>query len=482
MSKVTFFRGQQLPLEMHKVRIIQKLTLLPIEERQEAMAQAGYNTFLLENKDVFLDMLTDSGVNAMSQDQQAAMLMADDAYAGSATYTRLYDKLVEIFGMEYFLPAHQGRAAENIISQVMIRPGTLVPMNYHFTTTKQHITVNGAEVVELVIPEGLEVTSDHPFKGNLDVGALRGLIDERGADALSYVRMEAGTNLIGGQPFSVQNLREVSEVCREHSIPLVLDASLLADNLYFNKVREESCRDKSIREITREIADLCDVLYFSARKLGFGRGGGICIRDEELYKQMRGYVPMFEGFLTYGGMSVREMEAITVGLEETMDEDMINQGPQFIEYMVTELDKRNIPVITPAGGLGAHVDAMRFVDHIPQNEYPAASLAAALYVCSGVRGMERGTMSEARDADGVEPLADMELVRLAMPRRVFTLSQVNYVIDRLDWLYQNRSLIGGLEWEEEPEILRFFYGRLTPKTDWLEKLVAKFREDFGESL
>ncbi|MDO5670692.1 MAG: tryptophanase [Corynebacterium sp.] len=482
MSKVTFFRGQQLPLEMHKVRIIQKLTLLPIEERQEAMAEAGYNTFLLENKDVFLDMLTDSGVNAMSQDQQAAMLMADDAYAGSATYTRLYDKLVEIFGMEYFLPAHQGRAAENIISQVMIRPDTLVPMNYHFTTTKQHITVNGAEVVELVIPEGLEVTSDHPFKGNLDVGALRELIDARGADALSYVRMEAGTNLIGGQPFSVQNLREVSEVCREHSIPLVLDASLLADNLYFNKVREDTCLDKSIREITREIADLCDVLYFSARKLGFGRGGGICIRDEELYKQMRGYVPMFEGFLTYGGMSVREMEAITVGLEETMDEDMINQGPQFIEYMVTELDKRNIPVITPAGGLGAHVDAMRFVDHIPQNEYPAAALAAALYVCSGVRGMERGTMSEARDADGVEPLADMELVRLAMPRRVFTLSQVNYVIDRLDWLYQNRTLIGGLEWEEEPEILRFFYGRLTPKTDWLEKLVAKFREDFGESL
>lgn len=240
------------------------------------MAQAGYNTFLLENKDVFLDMLTDSGVNAMSQNQQAAMLMADDAYAGSATYTRLYDQLVEIFGMEYFLPAHQGRAAENIISQVMIRP---------------------------------EVTSDHPFKGNLDVGALRGLIDERGADALSYVRMESGTNLVGGQPFSVQNLREVSEVCREHSIPLVLDASLLADNLYFNKVGEESCRDKSIREITREIADLCNVLYFSARKLDFGRGGGICIRDEELYKQMRGYVPMFEVFLTYGGMSVREMEA-----------------------------------------------------------------------------------------------------------------------------------------------------------------------------
>ena len=482
VSKVKFYRGEQLPLEMHKVRIIQKLTLLPIEQRREAMEEAGFNTFLLQNADVFLDMLTDSGVNAMSQDQQAAMLMADDAYAGSATYTRLYDKLVEIFGMDYFLPAHQGRAAENIISQTMIRPGTLIPMNYHFTTTKQHITVNGGEVVELIRPEGLEVTSDHPFKGNFDVEALRGLIDERGAEAISHVRMEAGTNLIGGQPFSLENLREVAATCREHSLPLVLDASLLADNLHFIKTREEACKDMSIREITRAMADEVDVLYFSARKLGFGRGGGICIRDEETFKKMRGYVPMFEGFLTYGGMSVREMEAITVGLEETMDEDMINQGPQFIEYMVTELDKRNIPVITPAGGLGAHVDAMRFVDHIPQNEYPAASLAAALYVCSGVRGMERGTMSEARDADGVEPLADMELVRLAMPRRVFTLSQVNYVIDRLDWLYQNRSLIGGLEWEEEPEILRFFYGRLTPKTDWLEKLVTKFREDFGESL
>lgn len=482
VSKVKFYRGQQLPLEMHKVRIIQKLTLLPIEQRREALETAGFNTFLLQNADVFLDMLTDSGVNAMSQDQQAAMLMADDAYAGSATYTRLHDKLVEIFGMEYFLPAHQGRAAENIISQTMIRPGTLIPMNYHFTTTKQHITVNGGEVVELIRPEGLEVTSDHPFKGNFDVEALRDLIAERGAEAISHVRMEAGTNLIGGQPFSLENLREVSDTCREHSLPLVLDASLLADNLHFIKTREEACKDMSIREITRAMADLVDVLYFSARKLGFGRGGGICIRDEETYKKMRGYVPMFEGFLTYGGMSVREMEAITVGLDETMDEDMINQGPQFIEYMVTELDRRNIPVITPAGGLGAHVDAMRFVDHIPQEQYPAGALAAALYLVSGVRGMERGTMSEQRDAEGNEPLADMELVRLAMPRRVFTLSQVNYVIDRLDWLYQNRRMIGGMEWEEEPEILRFFYGRMRPTQDWVTPLMAKFREDFGDSL
>lgn len=482
MAKVTFFSGQQLPLEMHKVRIIQKLTLHPIEERRRAMQEAGYNTFLLQNADVFLDMLTDSGVNAMSDQQQAAMLIADDAYAGSATYTRLYDKLVEIFGMTYFLPAHQGRAAEHILSRTLVQPGQCVPMNYHFTTSKAHVTAVGGEVLELITDAGLEVTSDELFKGNFDCTALRSLIAERGADAIAYVRVESGTNLIGGQPQSLANIREVRDICREAGILLVLDASLLADNLYFIKTREEQCRDLTIREITREIAECFDIIYFSARKLGFGRGGGICIRDEALYRRMRGLVPMFEGFLTYGGMSVRETEAITVGLDETMDEDMINQGPQFIEHMVTELVERGIPVITPAGGLGAHLDAKRFLPHVPQQEYPAGALAAALYIGSGVRGMERGTLSEQRDANGVEPMANMELVRLALPRRVFTLSQVNYAIDRIAWLHSHRDLIGGLRFVEEPEILRFFYGRLEPIGDWVDQLVDVFRSELGDSL
>lgn len=482
MSSVTFFRGQQLPLEMHKVRIIQKLNLLPIEERRRAMAEAGYNTFLLQNVDVFLDMLTDSGVNAMSDQQQAAMLIADDAYAGSATYTRLYNKLVEIFGMDYFLPAHQGRAAEHILAQGLIRPNTIVPMNYHFTTSKAHITNVGAEVLELITEAGLEVTSDHPFKGNLDVDALANLIADKGADAISYVRVEAGTNLIGGQPLSLENYRATTDLCRKHGVLTVLDASLLADNLFFIQTREPGCADMTIPEITRAIADCFDIIYFSARKLGFGRGGGICIRDEVIYKQLRGLVPMFEGFLTYGGMSVREMEAITVGLDETMDFDMIRQGPEFIAHMVSELDSRNIPVITPAGGLGAHLDAMRFLDHVPQQQYPAGALASALYIASGVRGMERGTLSEQRTPEGVEPLANMELVRLALPRRVFTLSQVSYAIDRIDWLYQNRRMIGGLRFVEEPEILRFFYGRLEPVGDWADQLVQAFRSDFGDSL
>lgn len=482
MAKVKFYGGPQMPLEMHKVRIVQKLNLPPIEARLAAMSAAGNNTFLLSNADVFMDMLTDSGVNAMSDRQQAAMLTADDSYAGSATFTRLADKIAEVFGTPHFLPTHQGRAAEHILSRVFVTPGSVVPMNYHFTTTKAHITLMGGTVEELITPEGVEVTSTLPFKGNLDIDALERLIAERGADAVAFVRMEAGTNLIGGQPFSLANLREVRRVCDEHGLLLVLDASLLSDNLWFIKTREQACADWSIARIAREFADLSDITYFSARKLTCARGGGIMVRDAELYKKMRGLIPLYEGFLTYGGMSVREMEAMTIGLDEALDEDNICQGPQFIEHMVGELDARGIPVITPAGGLGCHVNAMEFLDHVPQEQYPAGALAAAVYVASGVRGMERGTMSEQRNPDGSEPLAEMELVRLAMPRRVFTLSQVSYAVDRLAWLYENRRLVQGLAWVEEPEVLRFFYGRLAPVGDWQDKLVAKFRADFGDSL
>jgi tryptophanase len=464
------------------VRIVQKLSLPPVEKRLEAITEAGNNTFLLKNRDVFMDMLTDSGVNAMSDRQQSAMLVADDSYAGSETFTRLESKLHEIFGMDFFLPAHQGRACENIISQALVKPGTIVPMNYHFTTTKSHIVLNGGTVEELIADTGLEVTSSNPFKGNIDIEKLNELIEKNGADKIAFVRMEAGTNLIGGQPFSLQNLSEVRSLCDKYGLMLILDASLLSDNLYFLKEREEKCRSMSIREITKELARLCDIVYFSARKLGSARGGGICIRSKAVYEKMRELVTLYEGFLTYGGMSVREMEALTVGLEETMDEEMINQGPQFISYMVDELAKKGIPVVTPAGGLGCHINAMEFVSHIPQSQYPAGALAAALYIAGGIRGMERGTMSEQRNPDGSEVLSNMELLRLAMPRRVFTLSQVKYAIDRIAWLYENRMLIEGLAFVDEPKLLRFFFGRLKPISDWQQKLASKFRQDFGESL
>lgn len=482
MSNVKFYSGENIPLEMHKVRIVQKLNLVPIERRLVAMTEAGNNTFLLKNRDVFMDMLTDSGVNAMSDKQLAAMMEADDSYAGSETFTKLENKIQEIFGKNFFLPAHQGRACENILAHSFVRPGSIALMNYHFTTTKSHIILNGGLVEELLNEEGLNVNSECPFKGNMDIAKLRAFIEEKGAEAISFVRFEAGTNLIGGQPFSLENIKEARKVCDELGVMLVLDASLLADNLYFIKTREEQCKDMSIREITRAISDQTDIIYFSARKLGCARGGAICTNEEKLFDKMRVFIPLYEGFLTYGGMSVREMEAMTVGLDETMDEDMINQGPQFIAYMTEELQKKGIPVVTPSGGLGCHLNAMEFVGHIPQQEYPAGALAVALYIVSGVRGMERGTMSEDRDENGNEPLSNMELLRLAMPRRVFTLSQVKYAIDRIGWLYENRDLIGGLKYVDEPKILRFFLGKLGTNSDWQNGLVKKFRQDFEDSL
>ena len=482
METIKFANGKKLPLEMHKVRIVQKLTLPPVERRLEAVAEAGNNTFLLKNKDIFIDMLTDSGVNAMSDNQLAAMMTADDSYAGSATFSRLEAKVNEIFGTEFFLPAHQGRACEHIISQTFIKPGNVTLMNFHFTTAKAHITHAGGTVEELVIDEGRNPVSDFPFKGNFDLGKLRAAIKKFGPANIAFIRLEAGTNLIGGQPFSLENALEVSKIARENGILTVLDASLWQDNLYFIKAREAACRGMSTREITLKLASAIDIIYFSARKLGFARGGGMCMHSKALCERMKEMVPMFEGFLTYGGMSVREMEAITVGLEETMDEDVISQGPQFIEYMCGELQAQGVPVVTPPGGLGCHLDAMRFLPHIPQEQYPAGALGAALYIAGGIRGMERGTLSEQREPDGSERLSDMELLRLALPRRVFTLSQVEYVMDRIVWLHKNRELVGGLTFIEEPATLRFFFGRLAPVDDWQEKLARRFRKDFGDSL
>lgn len=482
MSNIKFYSGEKVPLEMHKARIVQKVTLPSIERRVAAINEAGNNTFLLRSSDIFLDMLSDSGVNAMSDHQQAAMMQADDSYAGSETFFRLEQKIKEIFGKEYFLPAHQGRACENILAQVFVKPGMIIPMNYHFTTTKAHIVLNGGIVEELFIDEALNLDSTHPFKGNMDLEKLVNSIEKHGADKIAFVRMETGANLIGGQPHSLENMKEIRKICDQFKLKLILDASLLADNLHFIKAREAACKEMSIREITRNIADLSDVIYLSARKLGCARGGGICTNDKEIYLKIRELIPLLEGFLTYGGMSVREMEAITVGLEETMDEDMINQSPQFIEFMVKELYKKNIPVVTPAGGLGCHLNAKEFLAHLPQDQYPAGALAAALYIASGVRGMERGTMSEQRDENGNETFAPIELLRLALPRRVFTLSQIKYTIDRITWLYENRQLIEGLTFTDEPRILRFFFGKLKPISPWQNNLAAKFKKDFGDSL
>ena len=479
---IKFFKEKNLPLEMHKVRIIQKLNLLPIDERLQAIKEAGNNTFLLKNRDVYLDMLTDSGTNAMTDRQLAAMMIADDSYAGSETFYRLEKAIQHFFGKQYFLPAHQGRACENILAKTLVKLGDVVPMNYHFTTTKTHIQLNGGSVIEVFKDEAIKITSDCPFKGDMDLEKLEEIIAEYGAEKIPFVRIELGTNLIGGQPVSLENIEAVSAICKKHNIMLMLDASLMTDNLYFNKVREEKCKDMSIHEIALSISKCADIIYFSARKLGSAKGGAIVVDDPALFDKMKVLIPVYEGFLTYGGMSTREMEAVAIGLEEALDMDMISHGPEFINEFARILTEYNIPLVTPAGGLGLHLNAREFVSHVKEEEYQSAALASAIYIVSGARGMERGTLSEERNPDGSEHIASCELVRLALPRRVFTLSQVRYIADRLAWLYENRHLIGGLEFTEEPAVMRFFIGRLKAKGDWQEKLVAKFKEDFGDSL
>jgi tyrosine phenol-lyase len=482
MKEIKFYSGEQIPLELHKTRIVQKLHLVPIERRLEALYEGGFNTFQLSTLDVFLDMLTDSGTNAMSDNQLAAMMQSDDAYAGSQSYMKLEKAVQDVLGKQLLLPVHQGRAAENIIALAYVRKGSLVPMNYHFTTAMAHITDKGGQIAELLYDEAYVINSDHPFKGNMNLEKLEAVIKQHGAKNIPFIRMEASTNLIGGQPFSVQNLRDVRAMANKYGIRIILDCSLIGENAYLVLQREEEFKNSDMKTVIHAMTSLADLCYFSARKLSSSRGGGMCTDSLEIFRELEALVPLYEGFMTYGGMSIREVEAMAVGLYETLDETMISQSPTFIKYLVGELDKKGIPVIKPAGVLGAHLDAMQICAHIPQTQYPAGALAAALFLISGVRGMERGSISNQRDEYGNETYADMELLRLAIPRRVFTLSQIKYVEDRLTWLYDNRELIGGLKFIYEPPVLRFFMGKLEPVSDWPQKLVAKFKADFGESL
>jgi tryptophanase len=418
----------------------------------------------------------------MSDLQTAAMMQADDAYAGSESFYRFARAVKDVFGCDYVLPAHQGRACENILSEAFVKPNKVTLMNFHFTTTKAHITRVGGRVIELVKPEGVIPQSTVPFKGDIDLEKLKETIEELGPENVGFVRIEAGTNLIGGQPVSLENMLAVSDICHHYKVLSVLDASLLQDNIYFMKKREAQCKYMETKEIYHLLADKMDIIYFSARKLGFARGGAIITHNKKLHDTMMEYVPLYEGFLTYGGIDVRSIEAMTQGLYESLDMEYLSQGPEFIEYLVNELSAYGVPMITPPGGLGAHLDAQAFVPDMPHNQYPAAAVGAALYIAGGIRGMERGTLSEQREPDGTERYAEMELQRLAIPRRVFTLSQVKYCADRVKWLWDNRQLIGGLEWVMEPPVLRFFYGRLKQIGHWQEELVSKFRQDFGDSL
>ena len=471
--------GKEIPVEMHKVRIVQKTSLPPVEERLKAIKEGGYNTFALRTKDIFIDMLTDSGTNAMSDNQLAAMMVSDDAYAGSESFYKLAQAIEDVLGFRYVLPTHQGRAAEHLLAKVFIKPGDIIPMNYHFTTTKAHIELVGGQVLEIYADEALKTQSTHPFKGNLDIQKLKDTIKKYGASKIPFVRMEATTNLLGGQPFSIENLKEVKRVCSEYNIPLVVDGSLISENAYFIKIREKEYKNKSIQEIIKEIMSFADLFYLSARKSSCVRGGFIATNNKKFYEEIKPWLPVYEGFLTYGGMSTKEIEAMAVGLREMTDISVAGSAAEQVKYFAERFIEYGIPVVTPPGGLACHVDAMMFLPHIPQSQYPAGALAAAIYIVSGVRSMERGTISMDRDQDGNEVYSDLELARLAVPRRVYTVSHIEYVVDRLHWLYQHRDMVKGLKFIEEPPVLRFFFGKLEPLDNWGSKLGETFKKEIG---
>ena len=466
---------------MHKTRMVQKINLVPVDERLTAIAAAGYNTFLLKNKDIFLDMLTDSGVNAMSDNQFAGMIRADDSYAGSMTFYDFADGVKDVLGYNHVMNAHQGRAAEHLLAKVFVKPGDVVPTNYHFTTTKGHIELLGGIVLEIYYDDALQTESKNPFKGNMDPQKLRNVIKKYGREKIAFVRMEATTNLIGGQPFSMSNLKEIREICNEHKLILVIDGSLISENAYLIMQREKGYESKTVAEIVREVCSAADLYYMSARKNASVRGGLIATNNKELFDQVRPWLPVYEGFYTYGGMSMREIGALAVGLREMVDPSVAGCSVEQVKYFVNRLVETGVPVVTPPGGLACHLDAKKFLPHIPQSQYPAGALSAAVYIVSGIRTMERGTVSMDRDKQGKEVMADVELTRIAVPRRVYSMSHIEFAIDRLNWLHKHRDLVKGLKFVEEPPVLRFFGGRLEPLADWGTNLAYAFKKEMGNA-
>lgn len=472
MSKVRLTTGEMMPIEMHRVSTVHPIRLIPIEERLSALDEAGNCSYNLKSEDVFIDMLTDSGFNAMSDAQAGAFHLADFAYAGSESYYRMADKIREILGKEFFVPVHQGRACEHMLAKAFVKPGDLIPTNFHFCTFQTQVRLQGGDLVEMLQEKGLVTGGADGFKGDYDLDKLEKFLCETPAERVPMIRIEAGTNLIGGQPISLDNIIAVSGIAKKHGVRTLLDMSLVMDNLHFIKTRDPKRAGMSIREIMREMADAADIIYFSGRKLGFARGGGICTNNEKDFLAVRALVSCYEGFPTFGGMSSAELEVMRVGFDDTMDADVVSQGPDFIEYMVSEFRKRGVPVVTPAGGLGCHLDADRFCEHVGRDDFRAAALAAAIYLVGGVRCMERGLSSENRE----DSICPFELVRLGVPRRVYTLSHINYVIDRVSWLYEHRELIGAMHWEDESVSEHLFTDNLRPVGDWREKLAAEFKK------
>ncbi len=452
--------------EPYKIKSVETMNLPSEEDRIKAIKEAGYNTFLLRSEECYIDLLTDSGTNAMSDKQWAGLMVGDEAYAGSRNFYHLQETVREYFGFKHIIPTHQGRGAENILSSLTIKDGDWVPGNMYFTTTRFHQERNGAKFRDVICDEAHDPNrADVPFKGNVDLNKFQALIDEVGADKIPYICLAVTVNLAGGQPVSMKNIREVSEVAHKNGILVMFDATRCVENAYFIKDLEEGYADTSIKDIVHEMFSYGDGCTMSGKKDCITNiGGFLCVNDDELYTQATAMVVQFEGMPSYGGLAGRDMEAMAIGIKEAMNYEYISHRVNQIRYLGEKLEAGGVPMIKPYGGHAIFLDARAFLPHLDQEEFPAQALAAAIYVESGVRTMERGIISAGRDAITKENhKPKLETVRLTIPRRVYTYAHLDYVADTIIDLYNKRDTIKGLEWVYEPSCLRFFTGRFKEK-------------------
>lgn len=447
--------------EPFKIKVVELLKMTTRAERERAISEAGYNTFLLRSEDVYIDLLTDSGTSAMSDYQWAGMMLGDEAYAGSKNFYHLEEVIQKYYGYRYIVPTHQGRGAENILSSILIKPGDYIPGNMYFTTTRLHQEIAGGTFVDVIIDEAHDPLSLYPFKGDVDLQKLQDLIQQVGAERIPYVSLAATVNMAGGQPISMHNLRMVRELTQKHGIRIILDATRAVENAYLIQQHESGYGDKSVAEILHELCLYTDGCTMSGKKDALVNiGGWLALNDFDLYEEASNLVVVYEGLHTYGGMAGRDMEAMARGIEESVQDDHIRARVGQVQYLGQKLLDWGIPIVVPIGGHAIYLDAKRFFPHIPQDQFPAQRLAAEIYLEAGIRAMERGIVSAGRNKEtGDHYYPSLELVRLTIPRRVYTQAHMDATAEAVEEVYYNREKVRGLKMVYEPKYLRFFQAR-----------------------
>ncbi|MBK8626526.1 MAG: tyrosine phenol-lyase [Saprospiraceae bacterium] len=446
--------------EPYRIKMVELLKMTNEKDRKKALKEAGYNTFLLKAEDVYIDLLTDSGTNAMSDQQWGAFMTGDEAYAGSKSFYNMEKAIQKYYGYKYVIPTHQGRGAENILSKILIKQGDIVPGNMYFTTTRLHQELSGGTFTDIIIDEAHDPLNLHPFKGNVDLNKLDIIVKKYGAKKIPYISIATNVNMAGGQPISMANLKELRTYCNEKGIRIIHDMTRVAENAYFIQQREDGYQKVAIKDIVKEICSYTDGATMSAKKDALVNIGGFMATNEwDVYEEARNMVVVYEGLHTYGGLAGRDMEAIAVGIKESLDDKHQSARVGQVEYLGHKMMEYNIPIVQPIGGHGIFVDAKSFLPHLTQDQFPAQTLAAEVYMDSGVRTMERGIVSAGRKADGTNYYPNLELVRFTIPRRVYTQAHMDVIAESVANVYDRRHKIKGLKMVYEPKYLRFFQAR-----------------------